>query len=93
MPVYAEGVSVEMISRREYEKRAKEEAAKILDRVVGEGGRGRRRVRRVHAIDGAPWEAILAARQEGEVRRDRHGLARPARARRACCSAARRPRC
>src|SRR5215204_2201408 len=34
MPVYTEGVSIQMMSKRDYVKQAKADAQKILDRVV-----------------------------------------------------------
>ena len=66
MPVYAEGVAVEMISRREYTKRAKEEATKVLDRVLAKAKAAGVECATVHAIASAPWEAILAAAKKGK---------------------------
>ncbi len=49
-----------MVSRREYTKRAKEEATEGARPRGGEGDGRRRRMRpTVHAIAAAPWEAIL----------------------------------
>ena len=66
MPVYAEGVSVEMISRREYSKRAKEEAQKVLDRVVAKAASAGVDATGVHAIAASPWEAILACAKKSK---------------------------
>lgn len=57
--VYAEGVSVGLGSRRDYNKVMKEEAAKILERTAS-------KVKGVdvdtmQSMNNAPWEAILAA--------------------------------
>ena len=59
MPVYAEGVSVEMISRREYTKRAKEDAQKVLDRVAAKAAVAGVDVTGVHAIAASPWWLIV----------------------------------
>ncbi len=66
MPVYAEGVAVEMISRREYTKRAKEEATKVLDHVLAKAKAAGVECGTVHAIASAPWEAILAAARKAK---------------------------
>ena len=65
-PVYAEGVSVEMVSRREYTKRAKEEASKVLERVSAKAAAAGIECTTVHAIAAAPWEAILAAAKKAK---------------------------
>ncbi|MFO1323206.1 MAG: universal stress protein [Burkholderiales bacterium] len=66
MPVYAEGVSVEMVSRREYTKRAKEDAAKVLEKASMKARSAGVPCTTVHAIAAAPWEAILAAAKKGK---------------------------
>jgi len=65
-PVYAEGVSVELVSRREYLKRSKEDAAKVLDRVVAKAKSGGVECAVAHAIAAAPWEAILATAKKSK---------------------------
>ena len=61
MPVYAEGVSIQMISKRDYVKQAKADAEKILDRVATKAASAGVECVTLHAIAAAPWEAILAA--------------------------------
>ena len=65
-PVYAEGVSVEMVSRREYTKRAREEATKVLDRVAAKAKSAGVDSTAVHVIAASPWEAILAAAKKSK---------------------------
>jgi nucleotide-binding universal stress UspA family protein len=65
-PVYAEGVSVEMVSRREYMKRAKEDAMKVLDRAAAKAKSAGVECTTVHAIASAPWEAILATAKKSK---------------------------
>ncbi len=66
MPIYAEGVSVEMISRREYSKRAKEESQKVLERITAKAKAAGVECASVHAIAAAPWEAILACAKKAK---------------------------
>ncbi len=66
MPVYAEGVSVEMVSRREYTKQSKEDAAKVLDRAAAKAKAAGVACTTMHAIASAPWEAILAAAKKSK---------------------------
>lgn len=57
--VYAEGVSVGLVSRREYAKAMKDEATKLLDRAAAKiKGVD---VATVQSMDNSPWEAILAS--------------------------------
>jgi len=65
-PVYAEGVSVEMVSRRDYTKRVKEEATKILDRIAAKAKSAGVDCSTVHVIAVAPWEAILATAKKSK---------------------------
>ena len=60
MPVYADGVSLQVISKREYTKQAKAEAQKVLDRVAMKAASAGVECATVHAIAAAPWEGILA---------------------------------
>jgi nucleotide-binding universal stress UspA family protein len=55
-----------MISRREYGKRAKEEAQKVLDRVVAKAAAAGVDAAGVHAIAASPWEAILACAKKSK---------------------------
>ncbi len=81
MPVYAEGVSVEMISRREYAQAREGGSAEGARPRRREGRRGRRRCDRRACDRGVALGGDPRVREEVEVRRDRHGLARPARTR------------
>jgi len=65
LQVYAEGVSVGMVSRREYAKTMKEEAAKLLDRTAAKI-KGVE-VSTVQAMGNAPWEVILAAAKKAKA--------------------------
>jgi nucleotide-binding universal stress UspA family protein len=60
MPVYAEGVSIQMMTKRDYLRQAKAEAQKILDRVVTKAAAAGVDCDTVNAIAAAPWEGILA---------------------------------
>ena len=66
-PVYADGVSIEMVSRRDYQKRAKEDATKILDRAAAKAKAAGIACDTVHATTDAPWEAILAAAKKAKA--------------------------
>jgi nucleotide-binding universal stress UspA family protein len=59
MPVYAEGVSVPMVSRRDYAKQVNEDAAKILDRAAAKAKTAGVTATTVQVIAASPWEAIL----------------------------------
>ena len=59
-PVYTDGVSIELIPKREYMKQAKADAMKILDRVAMKATSAGVECTTAHAIAAAPWEAILA---------------------------------
>lgn len=60
VPVYAEGVSVPLMSKRDYTKQAKADAQKVLDRVALKAAAAGVDCATVHAIADAPWEGILA---------------------------------
>jgi nucleotide-binding universal stress UspA family protein len=66
MPVYAEGVVFEPLSKREYAKQAADGAQKILDRVAVKAKAAGVECKTAHAIASAPWEAILAAAKKGK---------------------------
>ena len=59
MPAYADGISIEMISKREYIKLAKTEAMKILDRVAMKASSAGVECATMR-VAAEPWEAILA---------------------------------
>ena len=60
MPVYAEGVSIQMMSKREYVKQAKAEAQKILEKVAVKAAAAGVDCVTMNAIAASPWEGILA---------------------------------
>ena len=61
LPVYAEGVVVEPMSRREYGAICKEEADRILGAIAAKAKSARIKFEAVHAVNSTPWRAILAA--------------------------------
>ena len=61
LPVYAEGVIVEPMSRREYAATCKDEADRILGAIAAKAKSARIRFEAVHAVNSTPWRAILAA--------------------------------
>ncbi len=65
MQIYAEGVSVTMVSRRDFAKAMKEEAAKLLDRAAAKV-KGVE-VNTLQATGNAPWEAILAGAKKAKA--------------------------
>jgi nucleotide-binding universal stress UspA family protein len=66
-PVYADGVSVEMVTRRDYQKRTKEDAQKVLDRAAAKAKAAGIACNTIHATTDAPWEAILAAAKKAKA--------------------------
>jgi nucleotide-binding universal stress UspA family protein len=61
LPVYADGVVYEPLSRSEYAAACAKEANRILAAVAAKAKQARVRFQGSHAIAAAPWEAILAA--------------------------------
>ena len=59
-PVYADGVSVEMVSRKEYNQRAKADAARILDKASAKASAAGLKSQGVHVSSDTPWESIIA---------------------------------
>src|SRR5580765_3130318 len=57
MPVYAEGVVFEPVSRREYAEQCRKEADKILGTVAAKAKSARVAFTAASAIASAPWEA------------------------------------
>jgi nucleotide-binding universal stress UspA family protein len=79
MPAYADGVVYEPVSKKEYAKLAEEDATKILDAVTAKAKSAKVELRedvhdRLRALGGDHRR-----REEEQVRRDCHGVARPAR--------------
>jgi nucleotide-binding universal stress UspA family protein len=67
LPMYADGVVYEPVSKKEYTELAAKEAAKVLDAVVKKATSAGVECGTVHAIAAAPWEAILAAAKKHKV--------------------------
>lgn len=61
LPMYAEGVTYQPLSRKEYAAAVAKDAARILDAVVARAKAAGVTCRGEHATADAPWEAILAA--------------------------------
>jgi len=66
-PVYADGISIEMVSRKEYAKHAKEDAAKVLDRAAAKAKAAGLACDTIHVSTDTPWEAILAAAKKAKA--------------------------
>ena len=66
-PVYADGISIEMVSRKEYAKHAKEDAAKVLDRAAAKAKAAGLACDTIHMSTDTPWEAILAAAKKAKA--------------------------
>jgi nucleotide-binding universal stress UspA family protein len=60
LPVYADGVVFEPLSRKEYAAQCKKEADRILDTVAVKARAAGVAFTGVSAISSSPWEAILA---------------------------------
>src|SRR5215831_19741724 len=61
LPVYADGVVYETLSRSEYAAACRQEANRILGAVAEKAKLAGVPVAQAQAISAAPWEAILAA--------------------------------
>lgn len=61
IPMYADGVVYEPVSKKEYASMMEKEANKILDAVAAKAKTAGVGCSTVHAIAPAPWEAILTA--------------------------------
>lgn len=66
MPMYAEGVVFEPVSKREYAKQAAAAADKVLSRAAAKAKSAGVACTTAHAIAAAPWEAILAAAKKSK---------------------------
>ncbi|CAG0973092.1 TRAP-T-associated universal stress protein TeaD [Burkholderiales bacterium] len=61
LPMYADGVVYEPVSKKEYSAMMAKEAKKILDAAAAKAKAAGVECATVHMIAPAPWEAILAA--------------------------------
>ena len=77
LPVYAEGVVFETVSRKEYVAQCRKEADKILGVIAARAKAVEVPFTGTSAISSSPWEAILGAAKKEKC----DGLARPARRR------------
>ena len=66
LPMYADGVVYEPVSKKEYTALMAKEAQKVLDAVASKAGAAGVECATVHAIAAAPWEAILAAAKKAK---------------------------
>jgi nucleotide-binding universal stress UspA family protein len=66
MPVYAEGIVFQPMSRREYNAAMAKEAATILDPVVARAKSAGVACTTTYALAAAPWEALLAAAKKAK---------------------------
>jgi nucleotide-binding universal stress UspA family protein len=60
MPVYAEGVTVQLMSKRDYLKQAKSDAQKVLEKVATKAAAAGVDCDTMNTIAASPWEGILA---------------------------------
>lgn len=65
-PIYMEGVVLNPLSRRDYAKQAKAEAARVLDQVVNKAASAGVECAGVHTIGAAPWEEIMATARKSK---------------------------
>ena len=61
MPVFADGMAYQPVSKKEYAELASREARKVLDVVEGKLRKAGVECDSVHAIAASPWQAILDA--------------------------------
>jgi nucleotide-binding universal stress UspA family protein len=67
LPAYADGVVYEPVSKKEYAALAEKEAAKVLEPIAAKAAAAKVECETVHAIAGAPWEAILHAAKKAKA--------------------------
>ena len=66
-PIYADGVSVELVSRKEYAQKAKADATKVLDRAQAKAKSAGIESKAVHVTTDAPWESIIAVAKKAKA--------------------------
>ena len=66
-PIYADGVSIDMVSRKEYTQRAKADAAKVLEKASAKAKSAGIDSDVVHVTTDAPWESIIAVARKAKV--------------------------
>ena len=65
-PIYMEGVVLNPLSRRDYAKQSKAEAARVLDRVVNKAASAGVECAGVHRFGATPWEEIMATARKSK---------------------------
>jgi len=58
--IYADGMSVPIVSRKEFTQQAKAEATKVLDKASAKAASAGIDSKVVHMTTDAPWESIIA---------------------------------
>ena len=66
-PIYSDGMSVDLIPRKEYVQRAKAEAAKVLDKVAAKAKGAGIEAKVVHVTPETPWESISAVAKKAKA--------------------------
>ena len=79
MPAYADGVVYEPVSRKEYAKLAAQDAEKILGKVAAKAKAAGVECKTALRFAATPVGGDPRRGEEEQGRRDRHGIARPAR--------------
>lgn len=59
-PMYADGMGAGIVSRKEYNQRAKADSAKVLDRLSAKAKAAGIGAKVVNVVTDAPWESIVA---------------------------------
>ena len=67
MPIAAEGVMYEPISRKQYAEASEREAKKVLDKVARKAGEAGVECKSLHAIVDTPWQGILDAARKARA--------------------------
>jgi nucleotide-binding universal stress UspA family protein len=67
LPAYADGVVYEPVSKKEYAALAEKEAAKVFEAATSRARDAGVACETMHAIAGAPWEAILDAAKKAKA--------------------------
>jgi nucleotide-binding universal stress UspA family protein len=66
LPVFADGVVYDALSKQEYAKLATKEAERVLSPIKMKAEAGGVECDVLHAIDNSPWQAILAAARKAK---------------------------
>ena len=66
-PAYADGMSVMLVSRKEYTEQAKAAAAKVLDKASAKATAAGVQSKVVHVTTDAPWESIIGVAKKAKA--------------------------